>query len=308
MFLWVAGHTWAKFGYFMGGIEGSEPPRKRVKVPPGGSDSLSSNSSLTEPREPYSMAASPSQQGDKVAIGSKGIIKRPEFVKIITRALYSLGYSKSGALLQEESGIHLHSPVVDLFMKQVNEGKWDESVDTLYRIGLSEDIVKSASFMILEQKFLELLKMEKLNDALDTLRNKIVPLSINVGRVHELAACIISPPFSAVHGPSSLNAAGSKSRSAILEKLQKLFPAALMIPEKRLEQLVEQALDVQRDACAYHNTLDSELSLYTDHHCGTNRIPSQTLQVSKYITYSRLFMLNLLTLFISLPNWSFNGI
>lgn len=292
----------------MGGIEENEPPRKRVKVPPGGSDSLFANSSLTEPREPNSMAASPSQQGDKGAIGSKGIIKRPEFVKIITKALYSLGYSKSGALLQEESGIRLQSPVVDLFLNQVNEGKWDESVKTLRKIDLSEDILKSASFMILEQKFLELLKMDKLNDALDTLRNKIVPLSINVNRVHELAAFIISPPSTAILGSSSQRAAGSESRSAIVEKLQKLFPAAIMIPEKRLEQLVEQALDVQRDACAYHNTLDSELSLYTDHHCGTDRIPSQTLQVRKYIAQSRLFMLNLLVIFISLPNWSFNGI
>lgn len=292
----------------MGGIEESEPPRKRVKVPPGGSDSLSANSSLTEPREPNSMAASPSQQGDKGAIGSKGIIKRPEFVKIITKALYSLGYSKSGALLQEESGIRLQSPVVDLFLNQVNEGKWDESVKTLRRIDLSEDILKSASFMILEQKFLELLKTDKLNDALDTLRNKIVPLSINVNRVHELAAFIISPPSTAILRSSSQRAAGSESRSAIVEKLQKLFPAAIMIPEKRLEQLVEQALDVQRDACAYHNTLDSELSLYTDHHCGTDRIPSQTLQVRKYIAQSRFFMINLLVIFISLPNWSFNGV
>ncbi|KAJ9691742.1 hypothetical protein PVL29_013818 [Vitis rotundifolia] len=226
------------------------------------------------------MAWSPSSQGDKDAIGSKGIIKRPEFIKIITRALYSLGYSKSGDQLQKESGIPLHSTVVDLFRQQVVEGKWDESVDTLHRIGLSDEyIVKSASFMILEQKFLELLKKEKIKDALSTLRNEIVPLSINVSRVHELAAYIIFPSSSAVGGPSSQDAAGSKSQSAILEKLQKLFPAAIMIPEKRLEQLVEQALDVQRDACAYHNTFDSELSLYSDHHCGTNHIPSQTLQV-----------------------------
>ncbi|RVX16209.1 Lipoyl synthase, chloroplastic [Vitis vinifera] len=145
---------------------------------------------------------SPSSRETEMQLGSKGIIKRPEFIKIITRA------------------------------QQVVDGKWDESVDTLHRIGLSDEyIVKSASFMILEQ-----------------------------------------------NGPSSQDAAGSKSQSAILEKLQKLFPAAIMIPEKRLEQLVEQALDVQRDACAYHNTLDSELSLYSDHHCGTNHIPSQTLQ------------------------------
>lgn len=281
----------------MGGIEESERPLKRVKVPFGESDSSSLKLSLRETGEPaldFSlrnlMAQSLPSHGDRDAIGSKGMIKRPEFIKIITGALYSLGYSQSGAFLEQESGIPLHSTVVNLFMKQVRAGKWDESVTTLHEIGLSDEcIVKSASFMILEQKFLELLKNGEVKEALDTLRYRIVPLGINVGRVHELAAYIIFPP-------SAEGAAGSNSGSAVLEKLQKLFPAAIMIPEKRLEQLVEQALDVQRDACAYHNTLDSELSLYSDHHCGTNRIPSQTLQVRQYISNLMFFILNLVVL------------
>jgi len=36
---------------------------------------------------------------------------------------------------------------------------------------------------------------------------------------------------------------------------------------------------VQRDACVFHNTLDSDLSLYSDHQCRRNQIPSQTIQL-----------------------------
>ncbi|XP_021886944.1 WD repeat-containing protein 26 [Carica papaya] len=267
----------------MGVVEDSEPPLKRVKGLVGESNSFSENSSLIESANCSLgdlMARPLTSQGDEETIGSKGVIKKSEFIKIITRALYSLGYDKSGALLEEESGIPLHSSVVTLFMQLVMDGKWDESVATLHMIDLSDEtIVKSASFLLLEQKFFELLKMEKLTAALDTLRNEIVPLHVNMKRVHELASCLISPSLCLMLASSGQDTEGAKSRSKILDKLQKLLPASVMIPEKRLEHLVEKALDVQRDACVFHNTLDSDLSLYSDHQCGRNQIPSKTVQI-----------------------------
>ena len=267
----------------MGGKDDNEPPLKRPKVPLGDSNSFSGDSFLTQSAACSLgdlMARPLPSQGDEETVGSKGVIKRSEFIKIITRALYSLGYDKSGALLEEESGIPLHTSVVNLLMQQVRDGKWNESVATLHTIrGLDETTVKSASFLMLEQKFLELLRIDEVTDALDTLRNEIVPLCVNVSQVHELTACIVSPSWSAILGLSSHDTDVARSRSKILEKLQKLLPAAVMIPEKRLEHLVEQTLDVQRDACVFHNTLDGDLSLYSDHHCGRRQIPSQTLQV-----------------------------
>ncbi|MBA0655091.1 hypothetical protein Goklo_007606 [Gossypium klotzschianum] len=268
----------------MGVAEDSEPPLKRVKGPLEESKSLPEDHSTTISVSCSlgdQMARPLTSQGDGETIGSQGVIRKAEFIKIITRALYSLGYDKSGALLEEESGIPLHSSVVNLFMGQVTNGRWDDSVATLRTIGLSDEIMKSASFLILEQKFLELLKMEKVAAALDTLRNEIVPLHVNLDRVHKLASCIISPSQCIRLGISGQDTEGTKSGSKILEKLQKLLPAAIMIPEKRLEHLVERALDVQREACVFHNTLDSDLSLYSDHQCGKNQIPSQTLQVKE---------------------------
>ncbi|KAJ0094655.1 hypothetical protein Patl1_14948 [Pistacia atlantica] len=267
----------------MGVIEDIEPPLKRVKGPFGESKSLSKDSSVTQSLACSlgdKMARPLTSQGDEETIGAKGVIKKAEFVKIITRALYSLGYDKSGALLEEESGIRLHSSVVNSFMQKVMDGKWDESVATLHMIGISDEMtVKSVSFLMLEQKFLELLQMEKVSAALNTLRNEIVPLQINMSRVHELASCIISPFKPSMLGVSYQDTDGAKSRSILLAKLQKLLPASVVIPEKRLEHLVEKALDVQRGSCTFHNTLDSNLSLYSDHQCGRNQIPSQTLQI-----------------------------
>ncbi|OAY64412.1 WD repeat-containing protein 26 [Ananas comosus] len=67
----------------------------------------------------------------------------------------------------------------------------------------------------------------------------------------------------------------------VLEELQKLLPPYLMVAEKRLEHLIEAALTMQKNACPFHNPLDSSLSLYADHRCRKDQIPSQTTQVNE---------------------------
>lgn len=266
----------------MGGVEDEEPASKRLKISSVELGGLSNGTSFIDPVAGSSrdlMARPLPSEGDEEVVGSKGVIKRVEFVRIIAKALYSLGYKKSGARLEEESGIPLHSSVVNLFMQQILDGNWDESVSTLHKIGLlDKNMVKSASFMILEQKFFELLDGKDDKGALKTLREEIVPLDINANRVRGLSACMVIPSFVVSLGK---NIARAKNRSKLLEELQELLPPTIMIPERRLEHLVEQALVLQRDACIFHNSLNEEMSLYTDHRCGRDQIPSRTLQVSK---------------------------
>ncbi|XP_057441381.1 WD repeat-containing protein 26 homolog [Lotus japonicus] len=260
----------------MGGVEDEEPALKRMKLSSKGLVGLSNGSSSVEPVGGFlsdSMARPLPSHGDEQVVGSKGVIKRDEFVRIIAKALYSLGYRKSGAHLEEESGIPLHSPGVNMFIQQILDGNWDDSIATLHTVGLAdESVVRSASFLILEQKFFELLHAEKVMEALKTLRTEISPLSVYSNRIRELSSCIVSP------SPKQ-DILEVRSRSKLLEQLQKLLPPTVMIPEKRLEHLVEQALILQREACLFHNSLDKEMSLYSDHHCGKDQIPSKTLQI-----------------------------
>ncbi|XP_055810704.1 WD repeat-containing protein 26 homolog isoform X2 [Solanum dulcamara] len=222
-------------------------------------------------------------QGDDEVVGAKGVVKKVEFVRIMAEALYSLGYNKAGARLEEESGIPLQSAVVKLFMQQILDGKWDESVATLHKIGtMDENIVKSASFVILEQKFFELLDGKNVMDALKTLRTEIGPLFIKNDRVRELSLCILSPSqrvLAGMSGMSGQDVVRAKSRTKLLEELQKLLPPTVILREQRLVHLVEQALDMQRDACRFHNSLVGEMSLLSDHQCGRDQIPSQTSQI-----------------------------
>ncbi|CAN4097481.1 unnamed protein product [Withania somnifera] len=267
----------------MGRAEDDEPPSKRVKLSSRKPGDLSKITLLSDPASCSLndlMARPLVIQGDDEVVGKKGVVKKVEFVRIIAEALYSLGYSKAGARLEEESGIPLQSAVVKLFMQQILDGKWDESVSTLHKIGLvDEDIVKLASFVILEQKFFELLDGKNVMEALKTLRTEIGPLCINNDRVCELSLCILSPSKRVLAGMSGKDVVKAKSRTKLLEELQKLLPPTVIIREQRLVYLVEQALELQLDACRFHNSLVGEMSLLTDHQCGRDQVPSQTLQI-----------------------------
>ncbi|XP_051184964.1 WD repeat-containing protein 26 homolog [Lolium perenne] len=264
----------------MGGFEDDEPPSKRARpssVESASLDGLCYSKSVNPLGG--TMARPLTSQGKEVMVGSKGVIKKDEFVRIITKALYTLGYEKSGAVLEEESGITLHSPLVNLFRKQVLDGNWDSAVATLNKLGLlDENTVKSAAFLLLEQKFFEHLRNDNLMGAIKTLRSEISPLGVNRRRVHEMSSCIISSPQNVLLAFSKLGTEACNSRLKLLEELQKVLPPTVMVPERRLENIVEQALTVQREACYLHNSIDG-LSLYVDHHCGKDQIPSRTLQV-----------------------------
>ena len=135
---------------------------------------------------------------------------------------------------------------------------------------------------------------QKVMDALKTLRTEITPLCIKNSRVRELSSCIVSPSSRGPLNQSKANSARARSRSDLLEELQKLFPPTVMILERRLEHLVEQALLLQRDACMFHNSIDKEMSLYTDHQCGKDQIPCRTLQVSASEHFMQWLYFNLI--------------
>ncbi|XWS38558.1 hypothetical protein CRYUN_Cryun19dG0141700 [Craigia yunnanensis] len=224
--------------------EDDEPASKRTKLSSEELKCLKNGSTIKEPAAGSSrdlMSRPLQSEGGEKIVGSKGLIKKVEFVRIIAKALYSLGYIKSGAHLEEESGISLHSSVVNVFIRQILEGNWDESVATLHNIGLRDEMtIKSASFFfILEHKFFEILDEEKVIDALKTLKTEIAHLCINNSKVRELYLCIMSPSHCFSVWSGKQNTLRARSQTKLLEELQKLFSPAVMIPERRLEHLVE---------------------------------------------------------------------
>ncbi|KAK9087758.1 hypothetical protein Syun_030152 [Stephania yunnanensis] len=210
-------------------------------------------------------------------LGSKGQIRRHEFVRLIIQYLYSLGYSRSASLLESESGIPSKSAELYRLESQILSANWDECVETLNSIeGLEEETLASALLLVFKQSITEFLMVGDDSSALNVLQKRVSKLRIDRERVHKLACGLLSLGgigFGKVDGETS-----DGLRRKLLAELEKLFPPPVIVPERRLEHLVEMALMAKRDSCLYHNT-GGAMSLYEDECCGGEHVPAETVQI-----------------------------
>ncbi|GJN20799.1 hypothetical protein PR202_gb08221 [Eleusine coracana subsp. coracana] len=208
-------------------------------------------------------------------LGVRGLIDREELVRVIAQSLYSLGYRKAAAALEAESGVPLYPPEHDLLLLDVMAGRWDSCVETISSFaGVSKADLAVAEFLVWRGHYLELLGMGDagLRRAWEVLRRRIAPLSIDRRCVHWLARAMVS--CEGVVAPEAV----VQCRIALFLDLVEVLPPWFHVPSGRLEHLVESAVTKQVESCIYHNLAD-EISLFEDHKCHEEQIPSKCAQV-----------------------------
>ncbi|XP_019087729.1 PREDICTED: WD repeat-containing protein 26 isoform X1 [Camelina sativa] len=211
-------------------------------------------------------------------LGSKGLLKKHEFIRVLVQCLYSLGFKKSASCLEHESNILYKSADFGLLEKQVLSGNWDSCVAVLDRIfdSSSDDTRNTALYLVLKQCLVEYLKQGDVSLALNVLRKQAPLLGMGKDKIHRLACDIVySKEMESGEADSFLV---QDLRKHLLVEVEKLIPLPIVIPERRLEHLVESAVLHQIDTCLYHNSWDA-VSLYKDHCCGRDQIPSETIQI-----------------------------
>ncbi|CAI5477017.1 unnamed protein product [Closterium sp. Yama58-4] len=223
------------------------------------------------------------QPSDRDRLGSKGQIRTVEFIRLIEQSLRSLGYDSIAAQLEAESGVALESKPVAQLRQAIMAGQWEESVAILSNLqGLDPSLLRHAEFLLLEQKFLELVEAGEVREALTTLRGRLGPTASDPKRLHQLAGWLLCAGPEDLKARSGWPGAGSESRGSVLKAVQALLPASVMVPDRRLEQLIESTVEMGRERCHYHNVADEALTLFTDHSCGRDMIPTVTTQVLEH--------------------------
>ncbi|CAL5432533.1 unnamed protein product [Camellia sinensis] len=219
-----------------------------------------------------------SMENRPTVIGPKGLIKKHEFVRIIIQCLYSLGFKKSAASLESESGISYKSVELGLLESQILNANWDTCIDTLNGLKeLTDETRASALFLVCRQSFLEYLIRGDDSSALSVLRKQISALHVGREKVHNLAFGVLSLKEMGL-GKVDDDDVVIESRKKLLTEMEKLLPPPITLPDRRLDHLVEMAVNGQIDSCMYHNSFDS-VSLYEDHLCGRDQIPTETIQI-----------------------------
>ncbi|KAI4349321.1 hypothetical protein L6164_009923 [Bauhinia variegata] len=209
-------------------------------------------------------------------IGSKGLIRKHEFVRIIIQCLYSLGYSKSASCLELESGISYKSTQFQLLELQILNGDWDGCINTINIIkDMLDETRASVLFLVFRQCLLEYLYCGEYSLALDVLRKKVASLHVDKYKVHSLANSMLSLKDVEL---SKINGVVDDLRRKLINDLEKVLPPPITVPERRLEHLVETTVTSWTDSCLYHSSSNA-ISLYEDHCCGRDQIPTETIQI-----------------------------
>ncbi|XP_074661066.1 WD repeat-containing protein 26-like [Tubulanus polymorphus] len=207
-----------------------------------------------------------------------------DIVRLIGQHLKSMGLERTVEQLMYESGCMLEHPAAAKFRSHLMDGEWDKSeaeLEELKPLVETADGLSNMKFCLLEQKYLELLEDGKVLDALHCLRNELSPLKYNTERVHELSSFMMFGNPEELKEQAGWEGKGPVSRQKLVEKLQSFLPASIMLPPRRLQALLNQAIEHQKDKCPYHNTLyDVEaVSLLADHICNRDQFPSCTTQM-----------------------------
>ncbi|KAK4277754.1 hypothetical protein QN277_015703 [Acacia crassicarpa] len=184
-------------------------------------------------------------------LGSKGLIKKLEFVRIIIQCLYALGYSKSASLLELESGISFKFAEFQLLESQILNGDWDGCVSTLNLLkDMIDETRESALFLVFRQCLLEYLSCGQDSLALNVLRKQVATLHVDKCKVHSLANSLLSLKDAELGLIDDTIV--HDLRRKLLTDLEKLLPPPITVPERRLEHLVESTLTSWIDSCMYN--------------------------------------------------------
>jgi len=211
---------------------------------------------------------------------TQGGFCREEYVRLLEQALGGLGYTEVAEALERASGIPLQSSTARDFRQALLAGKWERCLGFLPRLGIAdEDVRAEVTFEVLREKYLELLEAGDVDRALACLRQELKPLRVNSGKIRALATLVVCAGPAQLQARAEWAGAAGGARHQLLRRLESLVPPAVMVPEGRLETLLQQAIEHQKSLCTFHNTTETTYSLLSDHRCGPEQIPSRTVQV-----------------------------
>lgn len=207
-------------------------------------------------------------------------------IRLIGQHLRRMGFQSTLQNLMDESGCALEHPKAAKFRSHVIAGEWQQADSALSDlVPLLEDPtnVDKMRLLLLTEKYLELLERGNELEALHCLRHELAPLPLHHSDKHiqVLTSYMMYPDKGELCRAASWPGVKGGAREKLMDKLQAFLPASVMLPPKRLQQLLTQALQQQVERCPFHYIEQNitDYSLLTDHICSRSHFPSEPVHV-----------------------------
>mmetsp|Transcript_35390 Transcript_35390/g.87958 ORF Transcript_35390/g.87958 Transcript_35390/m.87958 type:complete len:620 (-) Transcript_35390:32-1891(-) len=248
------------------GEDGQADGIKRHKVLPM---ALPNGAASSSPRDgsglPYSRNAPDHWEG----------LPRRELILLILQTLDALGYRNAMDVLESESGMVLEGVDVKSLHESVLKGNWRGVREALSKLNFQDPVGQACHFLVLEQKYLELLYDKQIFDALDCLRSELADACFDAestDRLHKCSSYLMCQDPDDLQGRAEWTYKGS--RELLWQRMVDLIPPEVVVPPRRLAVLLHQAWKLQEMHCVYHNRNTSSFSLLQDHTCPQGTLPT----------------------------------
>ena len=235
----------------------------------------------------FEMPTSKKIKIDNYLCDDKPLIDQDSLTRLLCMQLYNMGFSGTAQQLQIESNVQMEHKNIKLLRHSVLKGNWTLVYSILSHLNVNEDT--SIRQICYKQELLELLFMGNRIDAVFFIRQLSGTLSTD--SIESFSQLLMLSEEELFIKYSDIQS----RRLDVLHELEDLFPKSLMIPPRRLEELLLQSFEYQKQHCLYHNKND-EFSLFQDHQCSSDLFPS-IIKFKVKAHHSEIWALD----------WNFNG-
>eukprot|EP00960_Hanusia_phi_P007012 199899-Hanusia_phi.AAC.2 len=192
-------------------------------------------------------------------------------------------------MLERESGVRLRSEAVEELEQATLQGCWDKAESLLPQLELDDQKTLKCRLVIKRQKFLEMLRNEKIAEAMTCLRTEITPLTEDSKMLHSLACLILCKDESTLQKQARYSRArwqpGECSLNIEIQQIEEELPPSAIIPPRRLDYLLQQALKYQKRTLGVRFALVIESPVLTcfssnllvDCHASDDLVPNETM-------------------------------
>eukprot|EP00939_MAST-03C_sp_MAST-3C-sp1_P004587 g4587.t1 len=187
-------------------------------------------------------------------------VPKCDIVRVLLDCLVDLNLTKTVATLEAESTLTARSKLVSTFRAAILDGQWDVSLKVLDRLPLKAGVASNrVRYVILRQKYLELLESLDLEAALACLQKELAVIceqvkyyesndsSFLLGSslrkdLHELASLVLCTTVEELRERARWDGANGTSRQRLHVRASAFISLDAAVPPQRLRVLIAQAI------------------------------------------------------------------